>query len=491
MPVFHRGGRQVLFVHVPRTGGQSVEAYYGLDATRAAPDRDALLGRELRDDAPYDQFGGKGFQLQHLTPAEMVRFGYLPDRERHLSFCAVRDPLERVVSSYRSRPRTQTFGEWLPEFLESPGHPHRTPQSAYVYDGHGRQQVGDVLRYETLARSFLFFARRFGLVVGTAGLPRFAVSRAPSIQPDQEQTDRMLDAFHEDFDLFGYRKEALLERTCRRLASDRPLMVTFLSEERLPLFDVWWRHARAFPMDDLLVVCHDEASAFAARARGLATWMLRCAPDRYTTARERVRFLKQVIDGGTDVIHTDIGALWFRDIRPLLEDHAADWQLGLAHDGPAEAVAAWGFSCDTGFWRCRSNERTRRAWARLVDLTEELGGLDDAFHALLTKGRVRWEDATQLEGRVIAASGVMGTYGMRVRVLQESVVSRTHRQGVSVFHPDLGDGPLREQLRHLHELMGGGPPGTPRVSVSPVRGQQARRLESPARPPGRSTPTDA
>ena len=66
MPVFHRGGRQMLFVHVPRTGGKSIEAWLGLDATRAAPDRDALLGCELRDDAPYQLFAGKGFLLPQI-----------------------------------------------------------------------------------------------------------------------------------------------------------------------------------------------------------------------------------------------------------------------------------------------------------------------------------------------------------------------------------------------------------------------------------------
>jgi hypothetical protein len=495
MPVFHRGGRQVLFVHVPRTAGQSVEAWFGLDATRAAPDRDALLGRELRDDAPYELFGGKGFLLAHLTPAELVRFGYLPDRDRYLSFCTVRDPLERVVSTYRSRPRDEPFDAWLPTFLEAHDHPYRTPQSAFVFDGRGHQQVTDVLRYETLDRGLRFFGRRYGLALNPASLPRLGVSRGPEVVPSPGDVDRVLDAFHEDFDLFGYRKEALLERTCRRIRRDGTLMVTFLSEEQLPLFEVWWRHARAFPMKDMLVVCHDEASAFAARARGLATYTLRCAPDRFTTARERARFLKQVIDGGADVIHSDIGAMWFRDVRPLLADHPADWQLGIAHDEPGAAVAGQAFACDLGFWHCRSNERTRRAWSRLVDLTEELGDLRTAFHALLKKGRVRWEETTVREERVTSAAGTVGSYGMRLRVLPGSVVSRSKRQGVSVYHPVLGEGPVREQLLRLHELLGGGPAGPQRVGVSPMpglgRGRPTRRLESPARSLGRSSSSDA
>jgi hypothetical protein len=492
MPVFNWGDRQLLFVHVPRTGGQAIEAWFGLDGVRTNPDRTALLGRDLRDDAPHELSDGRGFLLSHLTPVEMVRYGYLPERGQPLSFCIVRDPVDRVVSVYRSRSRTEAFKEWLPHFIESDRHPYRTLQSEFVYDERGSQVVGDVIRHETLARSFLLFRRRYGLEGGSAGLVRVGVSEGRVPSPSPEDIDLILDAFHDDFDFFGYRKAALLERVCHRIRREGTLTITFLAKDQLPLFELWWKHARAFITSDVLVICHDEASVFAARARGLATYMLRCAPDRFTVSRERVRLMKQIIDGGTNVVYSDLGAMWFRDIRPLLADHAADWQLGLAAD---EAVSAWGFACDLGFWRCDSNERTRRFWKQLLKATEESGDLRAAFHTLLKTERVHWKQKVLFGQRVTSAEGVLGSYSLRLRVLPTSVVSQVGGRGVSVYRPNLGSEPLREQMRALQESLGGratvpGGAGAPSESTA-VRGSFDRRLESSLRSLGRSSSTHA
>ncbi len=459
MPVFERGGRQVLFVHVPRTGGRAIEAYYGLDGSRAAPDRDALLGRELRDDAPYALFGGRGVLLPHLTPAELERFGYLRDVERYLSFCVVRDPLDRVVSSYRSRPRREPFGAWLAGFLDAEDHPHRTPQHAFVYDGRGRQVVREVLRHEVLSRSFLLFARRYGLQAGAEGLGQHDVSRTPAVKPTAAETDMVLDAFHEDFDLFGYRRDALLLRACRRVARDGAVTLGFLAADELPLFDLWWRHARAHPLDDMVVVCHDEASAFHVRARGLTAVTLHCAPDPFTTARERARLVKRLLDQAIDVVHTGFDCLWFRDLRPLLADGDHDWQFGLDPTGPHAAVSAWGFGLDAGFWRCNSNDRTRRAWDRLVGFTERHGDLGAALHDMFVTGRIRWREADTRDGRIVSATGRTRVHDVGVRALPDTLLSRTARRGASVFHPDVGGGTVRERLRKLHAALGGGAEG--------------------------------
>jgi hypothetical protein len=495
MPVFNWGDRQLLFVHVPRTGGQAIEAWFGLDRAGESPDRAALLGRDLREDAPHDLSDGPGFLLEHLTPVEMVRYGYLPDRGRSLSFCVVRDPVDRVVSVYRSRPRAESFKEWLPKFLEGGRHPYRTLQSEFVYDERGSRVVGDVLRHEALAHSFLLFRRRYGLKGSGADLTQVGVSQGRVPTPSPGDLDLILDAYHDDFDLFGYRKEALLKRLCQRIRREGTLTLTFLTKDRLPLFELWWRHARAFVTSDMLVICHDEASVFAAQARGLATYMLRCAPDKFTMSRERVRLMKQIIDSGTNIVYSDLGAMWFRDIRPLLSDHSADFQMGLATHSPEEFVSAWGFACDLGFWRCESNERTRRFWKQLLQTTKELGDIRAAFHALLKAERVYWGQRLRFERRVTSAEGVLGSYSLRLRALPISVVSQADCRGVSIYSPNLDSGPLREQMRALHESLGGrstvpGGAGASSASAA-VRGPFDRRLESSLRPLDRSSSTHA
>lgn len=155
-----------VFVHVPKTGGQSVESFFlslhGLDWES----REALLLRPNDNPAEGPQ------RLAHLYAQEYTRLGYLSEQEfsSYFKFSFVRNPWSRLVSEYkfRSYGNSYSFSEFveshLPEandYLDT--YRHVVPQVDYLYDGQGGLLVDFVGRFETLQRDFDRVCEQLGL----------------------------------------------------------------------------------------------------------------------------------------------------------------------------------------------------------------------------------------------------------------------------------------------------------------------------------------
>src|SRR5262245_28523163 len=89
MPIDHE--RRVIFVHIPKCAGTSIEVAFGwankydrigLDVTATEPNFDTYFG------------GG----LQHFTIREMVENGIAIDK--YTKFAIFRDPFDRLVSHF-------------------------------------------------------------------------------------------------------------------------------------------------------------------------------------------------------------------------------------------------------------------------------------------------------------------------------------------------------------------------------------------------------
>jgi len=161
-----------LFVHIPKTAGQSVEQVFlrllGLTWETRAP----LLLRGNDD----PRLGPP--RLAHLTAAEYVSCGYLTPAEfgSYFKFSIVRNPWDRIVSEYRYRrhPVTIDFKTYLFKRLPSPGwsetYRHIIPQHDFLHDEAGRLLVDFVGRFERLQADFDVICARIG--IPSTPLPR-------------------------------------------------------------------------------------------------------------------------------------------------------------------------------------------------------------------------------------------------------------------------------------------------------------------------------
>ncbi len=172
MPLSHE--MRCLFVHVPKTGGTSIEAALGMRSERKAEDRDRLFGRVESPDLLGLGLGTA--YLQHLTRSEIDRVH--PDRPfaDYFSFAVIRNPWDRMVSSY-THPDGHLHRTAREQGVELDGldfasyvratasleHAHLRPQADYVTDAEGKLCVDYVGRFERLADSFAEICRRLGV----------------------------------------------------------------------------------------------------------------------------------------------------------------------------------------------------------------------------------------------------------------------------------------------------------------------------------------
>lgn len=145
-----------IFVHIPRTAGQSIERFFlhrlGLDWRRRAP----LLLRH--NDVP--ELGPP--RLAHLQAMEYLRYKYITEEQfdRYFKFSFVRNPWDRLVSIYKhwNMHHVCDFKAFVMRKLKNGMYRKHywfvCPQKVYLCDEAGGLLVDFVGRFERLQPDF-------------------------------------------------------------------------------------------------------------------------------------------------------------------------------------------------------------------------------------------------------------------------------------------------------------------------------------------------
>lgn len=195
-----------LFVHIPRTAGQSIEQVFLAAHGLAWEDRAALLLRPNDDPAQGPE------RLAHLFAREYVDCGHVTAEAFASLFkvSVVRNPYDRLISEFRyRRPRVglHAFLDRAQTDAFSDRARHLAPQVDYLHDRQGRLLVDQLVRFERLAEEVApLFERIFGRRVelphaNAAGAPISALDLRPALR---RRIHRLYEA---DFDAFGYPSE--------------------------------------------------------------------------------------------------------------------------------------------------------------------------------------------------------------------------------------------------------------------------------------------
>lgn len=157
---------RALFVHIPKTAGQSIEAYFLQQLGLPPDERETLLLTKNKD----PQKGPP--QLSHLKASEYLSGGHVSPEQfaAYYKFGFVRNPWDRLVSFYKYRGYAykHDFKTFLFKHMPKPGwtndYCHVTPQYDFLYqDGHCL--VDFVGRFEHLQRDFETVCQALGLPV--------------------------------------------------------------------------------------------------------------------------------------------------------------------------------------------------------------------------------------------------------------------------------------------------------------------------------------
>lgn len=157
--------KKVVFVHVPKTAGQSIEHFFLRDAGLSWDERSAFLMGPNCDPR-------KGpVRLAHLLARDYVGRGHLSqqDFEDSYKFAFVRHPLARALSTYKYERAflRMSFGDYvsveLPRMVKSCDNWFHRPQVDFVNGADGAALVDFVGRFENLQGDFSKVCETLGM----------------------------------------------------------------------------------------------------------------------------------------------------------------------------------------------------------------------------------------------------------------------------------------------------------------------------------------
>jgi hypothetical protein len=193
MPLYRFPNKIVLFVHIPKAGGTSVE-----EMLRAAGGHEALRSKGERKPL--------GVSPQHLH-AEVLA-DYVPPSFYDLSFALCRNPYDRIFSEYKMRSvapgKGLGFDEWFEEAIG------RFDTRATANDNHLRRQCefpvkgGLVFRLEDgIERAVADVCARVGVSTPSEAPRRQEVAHPP-VPAKRSTLARIGKVYAKDFRTFGY-----------------------------------------------------------------------------------------------------------------------------------------------------------------------------------------------------------------------------------------------------------------------------------------------
>jgi len=180
--------RQFIFIHIPRTGGSSIEVSLkkGLETLQGNNTLGTFLGKHW-----------KSSEYKASKPSEWKSF---------FKFTFVRNPWDRVISIYEflkiheGHPQrtSKEFKEWL--FSIKPNCNAYMPQSWYIDEA-----VDFIGRYETLQEDWAYvLSNVFPSNYQTTPLPHVNKTERHGNYHDLETIDFVSNYYRDDIDSFGY-----------------------------------------------------------------------------------------------------------------------------------------------------------------------------------------------------------------------------------------------------------------------------------------------
>jgi len=204
--------RRLLFVHIPKTGGTSIEKALGLFGDWQLEDQGRLFG--LIQSPELLAYGWGSAFLQHLSWLEIQQHW---DFSTALCFAVIRNPWARFASVFTNTdPHLLQVAhehgialqglsfEAFVEATEGLSHAHLRPQLDYLCDGAGELVADALLRTETLSKDYAVFAAAHNLPQPLPWANRSAAPRRLAELYDRESWQRIGERYRDDVARLGY-----------------------------------------------------------------------------------------------------------------------------------------------------------------------------------------------------------------------------------------------------------------------------------------------
>ena len=184
----------LLFVHIPKTGGYSIEKKFGIEKT----ENNCFSYTE-------EKYNNIIFAPQHFTPDLIEK--YYPKRYKHsLKFTIVRNPYSKLISEFFYRKWTWSPGNFHDFITKIPYGicDHNLPQKRYFGNN---ILYNHVLKFENLKEDFANMSRDYGFSPDLPHENKSSVKTNDYISEiNRETLDLINDYYKEDFEFLKYEK---------------------------------------------------------------------------------------------------------------------------------------------------------------------------------------------------------------------------------------------------------------------------------------------
>lgn len=210
MPISHQ--YKCLFVHIPKTGGTSIESALDIFGDWKIENKELLFGQIQSQSTK--RLGYKTQFLQHLTYNQCQEVTDINDE--YLSFSFVRNPWDKMVSIYSNIDnnliemssqlgidiQSLSFSDFIKTTVKL-DHIHLEEQCKFICNNKGELLVDYVGRFESLHQDFEKLCLLLNL---TVKLPHKNFSKRSSYRMYYtEETKKIIrERYHRDIELFNY-----------------------------------------------------------------------------------------------------------------------------------------------------------------------------------------------------------------------------------------------------------------------------------------------
>lgn len=248
----------------------------------------------------------------------------------------------------------------------------------------------------------------------------------------------------------------------------KPIIVTFLNEPYIDVGANWLRFAARLDLDaDIRIVALDSAT----RTAFPAPHVIYRPVDASELPKlwiHRTNVLRELLDQGREVIHTDADAIWLKNPLPIMRDCDADLVFSQGTVWPPDVHKKRGIVACCGVFYMRPVETVgnflRQATIRMMGELEQNPSFDDqvTVNRMIDEELDHWEVHDPYEigcrGKTFQASPeiIQGTCrsGLRVAILPHHAFPRIVREIIAetvIAHPlsEKTDASKVDALSHL------------------------------------------
>lgn len=203
-----------LFVHIPKTGGTSIEHALGMFRPWHIEDRQTLFG--LIQSPDLLALGLKTGFLQHLSCNEIREILSAEYQDGLRTFSWIRNPWDRFLSLYSKRDphmlqqasllgldlASLDFSSFI-DAVEDFEHAHLQPQCHFITDELGKIKIDFLGRFERFSQDFSALTDMLGIDITIAHHNQSMHAQYRDVYSSADQL-KVARRYAQDIDMFGY-----------------------------------------------------------------------------------------------------------------------------------------------------------------------------------------------------------------------------------------------------------------------------------------------